>query len=504
MGMDSNIVGGSDTANKANVDATFNLQVVPPGYNSGGEPVGGGDVNAQAMYSEVDAGQFNGARSVLSGEVDKDYRARVSHDNLLDQEQFNYTAQNTGKHAHAFTTLTATCSAAGLLTNSGNITTTTTGMTFGTHAMFPVGGTQTAVCETSVAFTAQPNANTVIDFGMFLRGATTAFAPLDGFFFRMTSSGMSGVISISGVETNTGVFPLALGAGTWVYTNNAVNRYLIQATNVSTQFWINNYLMGEIATPVGASFGCKSLALPWSIRHAIVGGAAGAATQALISDYRVFSRGVQFADRLSIVGSRVFGSYQGLSGGTMGSLSTYPNSTNPTAAAPSNTALTANLPGGLGGQGLVTAAVAAATDGIWGSYQVPAGSQTVQGRRLAVRGVMLDLVNTGAAVATTATTIQFSLAFGHTAVSLATADTASFATATTKAPRRKALGYATWAVGAGIGAGPQGGRIFMDFGDSPVYVNPGEFIALVGKFLVGTATASQTISFVWEPIYGWE
>ena len=44
----------------------------------------------------------------------------------------------------------------------------------------------------------------------------------------------------------------------------------------------------------------------------------------------------------------------------------------------------------------------------------------------------------------------------------------------------------------------------MDFGDSPCFVNPGEFIALVGKFVVGTATASQTISFVWEPIYGWE
>lgn len=423
---------------------------------------------------------------------------------MLDQEQFNYTSQNTGKHSHAFTTLTATVSAAGLLTNSGNITTTTTGMTFGTFAFFPVGGTQTAVCETSVAFTAQPNANTVIDFGLFLRGATTAFAPLDGVYFRMTSSGMFGVINISGVETSSAVFPLALGAGTWAYTNNQVNRYLIQVNNVSTTFWINNYLMGEIPTPVGASFACKALALPWSVRHAIVGGAAGAATQALISDYRVFVRGSQYADRLSIVGQRVLGSYQGLSGNTMGSLATYPNSTNPTAAAPSNTALTANLPGGFGGQGLVTAAVAAATDGIWGSYQNPAGSVLVQGRRIAIRGVYIDAVNMGAAVATTATTIQFSLAFGHTAVSLATAETGSFVTATAKAPRRIALGIMTWPVGAAIGAQPQSGRMFADFGDSPVYVNPGEFVALVGKFIVGTATASQTIQFVWQPVAGLE
>jgi hypothetical protein len=108
-------------------------------------------------------------------------------------------------------------------------------------------------------------------------------------------------------------------------------------------------------------------------------------------------------------------------------------------------------------------------------------------------------VDLGAAVATTATTIQFSLAFGHTAVSLATAEAA-----TAKAPRRIALGVATWPIGAAIGAQPQGGRISVDLGDAPIFVNPGEFVQLVGKFLAGTATASQVINFVWQPIYGWE
>lgn len=62
----------------------------------------------------------------------------------------------------------------------------------------------------------------------------------------------------------------------------------------------------------------------------------------------------------------------------------------------------------------------------------------------------------------------------------------------------------TWPVGAAIGQQPQGGQLFIDFGDSPVYVNAGEFVALVGKFIVGTATASHTIQFVWQPFYGWE
>jgi hypothetical protein len=320
----------------------------------------------------------------------------------------------------------------------------------------------------------------------------------------MSSAGLAGIVNNNGVETSTGVFPLTLGTGTYAYTSNTVYRFLIQITNVQTSFWINNLKVGSVATPAGADGPCMSRALPWSIRHAIVGGAAGSATSALVKDYRVFVRGPQFSDSLGTVGNRVLGSYQGFSGGTMGGLTTYVNSTNPTAGVPVNTSLAANLPGGLGGQGLVTAAATAATDGIWGSYQVPIGSTTVQGRRLVIRGLRLQALNTGAAVATTATVLQWSLAFGHTAVSLATADTASFATATAKAPRRIALGFMSWAIAAAIAAPPAEGPISIDFSDAPIYVNPGEFVALVAKFLIGTATASQTIAFIWQPIYGWE
>lgn len=378
---------GSSTAGAANVDANFNIQMVTPGYNSGGVAFGGGNENAPAMFSEIDLGERTGARDTLSPETDDDYRLRIAHDNMLDQELFNYTAQNTGKHSFTFTTLAATIGTAGITTNSGNITTTTTGLTFGTFAMFPVGGTQTTICETSVAFSAQPNANTVFDFGLFQRGATTAFAPLDGVYFRLSSAGLQGVTNSGGVEVATAVFPSSLGTGTYTYTNNQTNRYLIQVTNVRTTFWINNEKVGEIATPVGLSFPCKSTALPWSFRHAIVGGAAGAILQAVVSDYKVFIRGQNYSDGLAIVGNRVFGSYQGLSGGTMGSLANYANNVNPTAAVPTNT--TAALGTGLGGQFWETVSLAVNTDGIICSYQVPVGSATVSGRRLSIRGIYL-------------------------------------------------------------------------------------------------------------------
>jgi len=76
-------------------------------------------------------------------------------------------------------------------------------------------------------------------------------------------------------------------------------------------------------------------------------------------------------------------------------------------------------------------------------------------------------VNIGAAVATTATTIQFSLGYGNNAVSLAAGEGAA-----TKASRRISLGFMTWPVGAAIGSQPQMGPIFLDLGDAPILLIP--------------------------------
>lgn len=484
--------------------AGISALVAVPGYGANGVEQGGGVGNAPAMLSEIDGGTANGVRELLSPEVDKDYRLRVAHDNVLDRELFNYTAQNTGKHTFTFTTLAATIGASGITTNSGSITTTTTGLTFGTHAMFPVGGTETLACETSVAFSAQPNANTVVDFGLFQRGSTTAFAPGDGMYFRMTAAGMFGIVNRGGVETPTSVFPLALGTGTYVYTNNAVNRYLIQANNASVSFWINNIKRGEIPTPVGANFPCLSQALPWSFRHAIVGGTAGAVTQAVFSDYRVYVRGPMYSEPLGTAGNRVLGSYQGLSGGTMGSLSSYTNNTNPTAAVLSNTALSANLPAGLGGQAWETPSLAVNTDGILMSYQVPAGSTSVQGRRLRIDGVMLtsfvQVVLAGGPCARI-----YTLNYGSTSVNLTQAESASMTTATTKARRVVLLPALTQVVTAAQAVSTivsqPGGPVAMF--DDPIFVNAGEFVSIAVK-AIGTQVTSGTIASQIQLIYSWE
>jgi hypothetical protein len=43
----------------------------------------------------------------------------------------------------------------------------------------------------------------------------------------------------------------------------------------------------------------------------------------------------------------------------------------------------------------------------------------------------------------------------------------------------------------------------MDFGDAPIYVNPGEFIQCVKK-KVGVAPTAGTLAYTVTYLYGWE
>ncbi|MGL5734758.1 MAG: hypothetical protein ACRCYS_07820, partial [Beijerinckiaceae bacterium] len=84
-------------------------------------------VGGVRFFSENDPGARTGTPLIWAPETDGDSRLRVAQDILHDCETFNYTAQNTGKHFYANTTMVNAWSAAGLTTNSGNIVTTTTG-----------------------------------------------------------------------------------------------------------------------------------------------------------------------------------------------------------------------------------------------------------------------------------------------------------------------------------------------------------------------------------------
>ena len=450
---------------------------------------------------EVDGGFVTATPILRPLEVDADYRARVSQDCLFDEEVFNYTAQNTGKHNHLTTTMAATWTAGQYTTNSGAITTISTGTQLSTYAFFPCTGTTTLSMDSEIAFSEQPKTNTFIEWGLGQAG-TQLIAPTDGVFFRLSSAGLQGVCSYNGTETSTGVFPLSGGTGTWVYADNKRYQFIVYQSMVEAMFWVNDgtgaVALGRIPLPTAQPRMSMAAGGQVFFKHRIVGGAASGSLQAYVGAYNVRQGGVNFTSTPSTSGSRTLGAYQGLSGGTMGSLANYANSANPTAAVPTNT--TAALGSGLGGQFWETATLAVNTDGVISSYQVPVATVNLPGRRLVIRGVgLMSYIQT--VIAGGPFVSQWSLAFGHTAVSLATAEAA-----TTKAPRRIAFAGLTQVVTAAQAVSTivsQPGDSFIDFGDAPIFVNPGEFVQLVTKH-VGTVATAGTIAHVVTFVYGWE
>jgi hypothetical protein len=185
---------------------------------------------------------------------------------------------------------------------------------------------------------------------------------------------------------------------------------------------------------------------------------------------------------------------QGQNGGTMGSTALFTNSLAPGAgAAMTNT--TVALGSGFGGQFAAQPTLTASTDGIMQSYQNPVGGVNQTPRNLIVTGVRIQSVVTTTCVNAGPIIYVYSLAYGHTAVSMATAETASFTSGTTKAPRRIALGVETFPVNTTIGTiATANGGIYITFG-TPILVAPGEFIAICAKN-VGTVSSSGVITFL--------
>lgn len=455
-------------------------------------PPDGGSIRT-TLLSENDDGT-HGVSQYLSPETDLDYRLRTASDMLLDHETFSYVAQNTGKQLFANTTMAATWNAGNFLTNSGSITTITTGLSLSSRAYFPILGTSTLSIDAEVAFSAATiPTNTTIDIGAGLPGAANPYTPTDGCWFRGNAAGFQGVCSHNGAETSTGVF------ADFVPVANRKYQLIVYIHQRAAEFWIGEsvedvHMHGLLEVPDGQGQVLMGQSAAFLLRHAIAGGAASGLYQVQLAAYSVRIGGPSFSREFGGgEGNALYGSYQGMSGGTMGSLANYANSANPTAAVPTNT--TAALGSGAGGQFWEIDTLAVTIDGVISSYRVPAATVNIAGRRMRVQGVKIDsyiqtALTGGGYVA------QWSLAFGHTAVSLGTGESA-----TTKAPRRIPLGVQT--VASGAVALTQLATVAIDLNEAPIYVNPGEFVQVVKK-KVGTAPSAGVVAHTIVLVYSWE
>lgn len=143
-------------------------------------------------------------------------------------------------------------------------------------------------------------------------------------------------------------------------------------------------------------------------------------------------------------------------------------------SAASSASLSNTVPGytTLGGRWQFAAPGGAATDFVLFSYQVPAGL------RLWLESIGISAMNTGAAVATTATLLDWFLAVG---------DAASLADSS---QRRLPLGVQGFPVSSPIGFVAQ--DFFRQF-RAPIVIPSQKFLAIGVAVPVGTATTSQVI-----------
>lgn len=476
------IDSGSSASGKANVDSNYNLQVRTPstlgqegfvglaGINDDGSIISGG------RHNRVYVTEGNGLYAGLK--------------NLLWDDTFNATSQNTAKYTYSNTTMTAAQSGGFLNLNSGSITTISTSCGVQTFRKFPL----FAKAELRANFSAQvPNgtqANQTIEFGLFngaLNGAAPG-APTDGVLFRFNTTGeLRGIVNYNGTETTT--------AAMTVPSTSANHDWVIVVQTNTALFYVDDILYGKVTLLTDAPTQGQPMmaaSVPLTMRVYTAGSAPALAPILKVSDVFVSEMGPdlgrQWPHQKAGFGHMA---YQGQNGGTMGSTSNYSNSAVAGAAALTNTAASAGTPAGLGGVGHVLPTLTAGTDGVLFNFQNPAGSVSQTPRNLIITGVRLqglvDVVFAGGPLY-----LLYSIAFGSTAISLATTETGSFVSGTTKAPRRVMLGVDYFPATAAVGT--MGQNIVVQF-QSPIVVAPGEWVVITMRNHGGTVTTTGSLLY---------
>lgn len=432
-----------------------------------------------AITSENDAGDYVGVRYMLSPETSSDYRLRTAIDTTFFNQVFPGAAINSAVWTAPVTTMTLTASGgfanlnAGLSTASGAVARLTSYRSFPVYMSYPT------YCEMDVQFTQGALAQNVCEWGFIICTGTSA--PTDGVFFRYNASGeFRCVVNNNGTEVQSASLPYAELVGT-----NVTKHFLISVLDTEAVFWIDNVKVASVPLPNATGALTSSQSMPMTFRN--YNAAVTSAAQVMKVGNVNVSLGDMANNKLwsQIICGGGGMAYQGQTGGTMGTTALYTNSLAAGAgAAMTNT--TAALGSGLGGQFTAQPTLAAGTDGIVCSYQVPAGTAALPATTLYITGIKISAMVT-AALTGGAVLYAYSAAFGHTSVSLATTESA-----TSKAPRRVALGNQVFAANAAVGVTAQ--DVYMSF-NSPIVVNAGEFFAIAAKNL-GTVTSAGTITFL--------
>jgi hypothetical protein len=446
-------------------------------------------VGAVRMFSENDAGTITGTPALRSPETSQDYRLRVGMDTILFDDTFSGLAQNTSIWAYANNTMTASLPGAGTL-NFGTVqgTAATHGAFMRTFQYMPLFGASGMAVEFSLGqFTANLVANEVFLVGLG-NVSVAGTEPTDGVWAQFTSAGTILVLRYNGVTTQSGVLELNS-----TLAQGSMYHYVIVVGDEDVQLWRDNVLLVELAIPLTSAQPFIQGALPVFMQKLCTGTVANTNTMR-VSDVTVSQLDIQATKNWGLARSIAGRSgFIGQNGQTQGRTALWGNSAPPTAVALTNTTAAFT---GLGGIAAVLPTLAANSDGIVFNFTNPAPTINITGRNLVINGAQVQGV-VSVILAGGPVVYAYAVAFGQTAVSLATAETGSFVTATTHAPRIVPLGIESYAATAAVGVvGSQGLTLTLA---NPMVVRPGESVALIVRNIgVVTTTGAITITAVFD------
>lgn len=404
--------------------------------------------------------------------IGSDGEQLVSLDNIIIWDQVDGVAVNTNLFAQSTSTFTIAQANGFVTLNNGASTTAnayailTTLKQFGLISHSVIIGRRVAIAVNLGI------ANAIAEMG-FMAAATNA-APTDGAFFRWTGTTFQLVLNNNGTETVSPAIVAGVFGG--VPSNDVIHAYNVVMLTDAVLFLIDGVYAGRIATPTTQAFVTNAGRLSW-IERVYNGSVSPASAPKLQLGQFAISQGRYYLNKpwaQTAVGM-ARGFYQSPIT-PFGQTPNHANSTDPVSATLSNTAAGYTTPGG---RFQFAAVAGAATDFALFAYQNTTGYQ------LYIDRIGISTLNLGAAVATTATVLDWSVGVNSSAVSLATVDGAG-----TWAPRRIPLGMQSFLVGAAIGT--QAVDLYRDF-PTPLVVDSGRYLHAILEVPVGTATGSQII-----------
>lgn len=458
------------SSNVADVTANNNLKVALPTTAA--------QVGSVRMMSECDPGTVLGTPILRSPETTIDYRLRVGMDTMLDYHYFQEAQFFNNKFRFAAQTATASSTGGYLTLNASSSVSGGIYAYIDTINVFQAySGNAPLYGETTIRIDETVNIYAVFEFGLAgLRDVSGPYTVNDGAFFRLTSTGLIGVVKLNTVETTTGVMLSSLTLG-------QNYQCCVVFGNKEIQFFVDD-IMYVVPLTTGAGFPVNIPGVRWFGRF-FQNNVPSSASRLRIAGYNI-----QQGDMLPMHPPAVLAA---LSGGSMyaqqGQTGTAANYSVGASSAPSTATFTANTAPGYNNQQVYWAYPSSLPAVGEAEYPIIAFSPTDATTTQPHRNYICTAIDVGDITVSSAVTggplvLQWFCAFRSSGSGLNQTESSGYVNSN-RSPR--SIPMRTQVIPASATAGTTIAGFRFDLSASPLVVAPDDWLHVYVRFHAGTA-----------------